>query len=248
MVSTAARIRQAGVLVDPRGCPRDSDGDAIADGLDRCSETPRGATVDALGCPGDEDGDGVLDGLDRCPRTAAGARVNQTGCAPGQSPNAPTPTEAPTPTGAPPPPAAAAAVPPAITRDDAPPPAAAPAKPSGKLTAGILPNVGFESGTARLSSSSYVALDSLVQILVADPGQRIEILAHTDNSGTAAANLHLTSLQADAVRNYLVTKGVPFQQVVARGMGSTVPLTPDTTPRGRAANRRVEVRPVTAGP
>ena len=87
-----------------------------------------------------------------------------------------------------------------------------------------------------------------MQILVADPGQRIEILAHTDNSGTAAANLHLTSLQADAVRNYLVTKGVPFQQVVARGMGSTVPLTPDTTPRGRAANRRVEVRPVTAGP
>ena len=59
----------AGVLVDPRGCPKDSDGDKIPDGLDRCSETPRGATVDALGCPGDEDGDGVLDGLDRCPRT-----------------------------------------------------------------------------------------------------------------------------------------------------------------------------------
>ncbi len=245
---------QAGVLVDPRGCPRDSDGDAIADGLDRCSDTPRGATVDALGCPGDEDGDGVLDGLDRCPRTSAGARVNTTGCAPGQSPNAPTaaPTQAPPPAPVQPPqgqpvqgkpPAAAAAVPPAITRDTA----AKPAKPAGKIAAGVLPGVGFETGTARLSSSSYVALDSLVQILLADPTQRVEIQAHTDNSGTAAASLHLTSLQADAVRNYVVTKGVPFQQVVARGMGSTVPLTPDTTPRGRAANRRVEVRPIAAG-
>ena len=79
----------AGVLVDPRGCPKDSDGDGIPDGLDRCSETPRGATVDALGCPGDEDGDGVLDGLDRCPRTPAGAAVNASGCAPGQAPGRP---------------------------------------------------------------------------------------------------------------------------------------------------------------
>jgi outer membrane protein OmpA-like peptidoglycan-associated protein len=241
---------QAGVLVDPRGCPRDSDGDAIADGLDRCSDTPRGATVDALGCPGDEDGDGVLDGLDRCPRTPAGARVSTTGCTAGQSPSPPAaaPTQAPPPAQGQPapakPPAAAAAVPPAVTRDTA----AKPAQPAGKIAAGILPGVGFETGTARLSSSSYVALDSLVQILLADPSQRIEILAHSDNSGTAAASLHLTSLQADAVRNYIVTKGVPFQQVVARGMGSTVPLTPDTTPRGRAANRRVEVRPIAGGP
>src|SRR4029079_17568419 len=74
------------VLVDPAGCPKDSDGDAIPDGLDRCSDTPRGATVDALGCPGDEDGDGVLDGLDRCPRTPVGTAVNSSGCAQSQTP------------------------------------------------------------------------------------------------------------------------------------------------------------------
>ena len=78
-----AGLTPAGVLVDPAGCAKDSDGDAIPDGLDRCSETPRGATVDALGCPGDEDGDGVLDGLDRCPRTTPGATVNPSGCAAG---------------------------------------------------------------------------------------------------------------------------------------------------------------------
>jgi OOP family OmpA-OmpF porin len=74
------------------------------------------------------------------------------------------------------------------------------------------------------------------------------VAAHTDNAGTAAENLHLTNLQAEAVRNYLVTKGVPFQQVIPRGYGATVPRTTDTTPRGRAANRRVEIRPVDAGP
>jgi outer membrane protein OmpA-like peptidoglycan-associated protein len=52
----------------------------------------------------------------------------------------------------------------------------------------------------------------------------------------------------EAVRTYLVTKGVRYQQIVTQGYGATVPLTPDNTPRGRAANRRVEIRPVTAGP
>jgi outer membrane protein OmpA-like peptidoglycan-associated protein len=93
-----------------------------------------------------------------------------------------------------------------------------------------------------------VALDSIVRILLASPSLRIEVGAHTDNSAPAAENLHLTNLQAEAVRNYLVTKGVPFQQVVPRGYGATVPLTPDTTPRGRAANRRVEIRQAQTGP
>jgi outer membrane protein OmpA-like peptidoglycan-associated protein len=103
-------------------------------------------------------------------------------------------------------------------------------------------------GTARLAGGSYVALDSVVAFLLANPSLRVEVGAHTDNSGSAAENLHLTNLQAEAVRNYLVTKGVPFQQVVPRGYGATVPLTGDTTPRGRAANRRVEIRRAQTGP
>jgi outer membrane protein OmpA-like peptidoglycan-associated protein len=112
----------------------------------------------------------------------------------------------------------------------------------------VLEGVSFTPGTARLSAGSYVALDSVVQFLLAHPNVRVEIGAHTDNAGTPTENLHLTNLQAEAVRNYLVTKGVPFQQVVPRGYGATVPLTGDTTPRGRAANRRVEIRPAQAGP
>jgi outer membrane protein OmpA-like peptidoglycan-associated protein len=224
----------AGVLVDASGCPRDSDGDGIADGLDRCSATPKGATVDALGCPGDEDADGVLDGLDRCPRTPIGATVNSSGCVAGQQGRQPTrPTV---------PPDSAAAPPPNPT----PAPQAA-ALPSAAAPL-VLEGVSFETGSARLQPGSYVELDSVAKVLLAHPTLKVEIGGHTDNAGTPADNQHLSTLRAEAVRNYLVAKGVPFQQMVARGYGSTMPRTPDTTPQGRAANRRVEIKPLPPGP
>jgi outer membrane protein OmpA-like peptidoglycan-associated protein len=218
----------AGVLVDAGGCPRDSDGDGIADGLDRCSATPKGATVDALGCPGDEDADGVLDGLDRCPRTPIGATVNTRGCVSGQQPRQP---------------ANAAPSAPDTT-------AARPAPLPGALAGAapmVLQGVTFETGSARLQPGSYVELDSVAKVLQANPSLRVEIGGHTDNAGTPADNQHISTLRAEAVRNYLVAKGVPFQQMVARGYGSTVPRTPDTTPQGRAANRRVEIKPLPPG-
>jgi outer membrane protein OmpA-like peptidoglycan-associated protein len=254
----------AGVLVDPRGCPKDSDGDQIPDGLDRCSETPRGATVDALGCPGDEDGDGVLDGLDRCTRTPTGTPVTPNGCPQGQAPTRPAPSGAPPAAQPPanqPPPVSPSAGQPAAPRPNAgqqPPPKTQPdtlarplrrpgvTVPSTGLKAGVIPGVAFAPGTARLQPSSYQPLDSIADQLRANPKLRIEIGAHTDNSGTAGENLRITALQAEAVRDYLVVKGVDYKQVDARGYGSSVPLTPDTTPSGRAANRRVELR--LAGP
>jgi len=222
----------AGVLVDSSGCPRDSDGDSIADGLDRCSDTPKGATVDALGCPGDEDGDGVLDGLDRCPRTLAGASVNAAGCAAGQQGRQPP-------------------APRADTSAARPPQPRPQSQPSGQAMVGgqpmVLEGVTFGTGSARLQASAYVVLDSIAKVLAANPSLRVEIGGHTDEGGTPADNMHLSNLRAEAVRNYLVAKGVPFQQMVARGYGSSMPRTPDTTPRGRAANRRVEIRPIAAG-
>ncbi len=259
----------AGVLVTPNGCPKDSDGDGVADGLDRCSDTPRGATVDALGCPGDEDGDGVLDGLDRCPRTPTGATVLPNGCVAGQAPGQPAPAVMPAPAAAPLPDTAgrrprqtprpqprpqqptvqppAQAPPQNAPARNAPADRAAAAAP-GKIAAGVVPGVGFAPGTARLSAASYQALDSIATILMADPSVTVEVSAHTDISTAPAEAMRLTGLQADAVRDYLVLKGVPYQQVVSKGYGSTVPRTPDTTPAGKAANRRVEIRLVTPGP
>jgi outer membrane protein OmpA-like peptidoglycan-associated protein len=89
-----------------------------------------------------------------------------------------------------------------------------------------------------------VELDSIAKVLLSSPSNRVEISGHTDDAGTPADNMRISSLRAEAVRNYLVAKGVPFRQMVARGYGSTMPRTPDTTPRGRALNRRVEIRPL----
>ena len=216
-----------GVLVDAAGCPRDSDGDTIADGLDRCSDTPQGATVDALGCPGDEDADGVLDGLDRCPRTPVGANVNAAGCPAGQPGRQPA----------------------AAPTDTAPTPARTPepAPRQAALAPMVLENVTFGIGSARLQAGSYVELDSIAKVLMANPSLRVEIGGHTDATTAPADDMHLSTLRAEAVRNYLVARGVPFQQVVARGYGGTKPRTPDTTPRGRAANRRIELRPLAPG-
>jgi len=188
--------------------------------------------VDALGCPGDEDADGVLDGLDRCPRTPIGATVNSSGCVAGQQGRQPTR-------------AAPSDTTPAPPTNPAPTPQAAALAATAPL---VLEGVSFETGSARLQSGSYVELDSIAKVLLAHPTLKVEIAGHTDNAGTTADNQHLSTLRAEAVRNYLVAKGGPFQQMIARGYGATMPRTPDTTPQGRAANRRVEIRPLSPGP
>jgi OOP family OmpA-OmpF porin len=70
----------AGVAVDALGCPVDSDNDGVADYLDKCSGTPADVKVDAKGCPVDSDGDGVADYLDKCSDTPAGVKVAAAGC------------------------------------------------------------------------------------------------------------------------------------------------------------------------
>ena len=235
-----------GATVDALGCPGDEDGDGVLDGLDRCPRTTPGATVNPSGCAAGQ----------APARNAPTGQPAPTGQAnppaqanPSGAPVAPVPPpggiRSPQPVPRPAvkdsvslkPGAAAAAVPGA---------AAAAGKPrASMIVAGVIPGVVFDEGSARLRPESYVPLDSIADILQADTTIRVEIGAHTDNSTPTADAQRLTNLQADAVRTYLVTKGVKFQQVVPQGYGSTVPITPDTSPRGRAANRRVEIRPVT---
>lgn len=204
--------------VDETGCQRDNDKDGVPDGLDRCAETPEGATVDQLGCPGDEDADGVLDGLDRCPRTPSGVTVNAFGCPPGETGQVPEEPAEPA----------------------APNPASAEPAPDGPI---VLQNVTFALGSARLEPGSRATLDSVAAAILANPSLRWEVAGHTDDTGNAAANLHLSTLRAEAVRSYLISRGVPFQWLSARGYGSSQPRARGTSPTARAANRRVELRP-----
>lgn len=108
----------------------------------------------------------------------------------------------------------------------------------------IFRNILFDFGKADVKAESYPVLDQVVEYLMANPGIRMEIQGHTDSRGTAEFNLKLSEKRADAVRAYLVGKGVPAEQLDTRGLGLTKPVAPNDTDENRARNRRVEFRPI----
>lgn len=251
-----------GAKVDAAGCPIDSDGDGVPDGIDRCPDTPQGATVDALGCPSDSDGDGVLDGIDKCPNTPPGTPVDATGCPIGQAgaaqkqppPAAPPPApkrEAPRPA-APPQPQPAAPPQPAPPKPAAPtppPPAAEVTKRAvSRPHVFVLRDNAFAAGSARLRPSAQPTLDSVAAALAADPALRVEIGAYTAPSRSEVDTRGFATLRVEAIRSFLIAKGVRPLRLVPKVYGASQPLTADTSPTGRAVNRRIEITPLPAGP
>jgi outer membrane protein OmpA-like peptidoglycan-associated protein len=219
----------AGARVDSKGCPTDADADAVPDGLDQCPNTPGGATVDGSGCPTDGDKDGVLDGIDKCPGTPAGTEVDSAGCQRSKDTDGDGVDDSKDKC-----PGTAAG-----TRVDA---AGCPILFTEARTPVVLRGVTFASGKSALNPDSYTVLDIVAASLVANPDIRIEIAGHTDNTGSPAVNTRLSQARADAVRAYLASKGVGPDRMMAKGYGPTVPVATNTTPAGRAQNRRVELR------
>jgi len=221
----------AGVPVDRRGCPLDSDGDAVANGIDRCPNTPTGAQVDRAGCPIDTDRDGVFDGIDQCAATPAGSAVDPRGC----------PSDA-----------DADGVAdqldrcPGTARGVAVDAAGCPAR---DTAAALLPmrgpvvlrGVNFETGSSALTPGSFGSLDGVAAALQAHPDIRVEIAGYTDDAGAPGTNLRLSQLRAEAVRAYLVSRGVGAGRLTARGYGSANPVASNSSAAGRAQNRRVEL-------
>ncbi len=105
-----------------------------------------------------------------------------------------------------------------------------------------LDNVHFDVDKATLRSDSYEQLTDLFEYLQRHPGIKIEIAGHTDNTGAAAHNLKLSQDRANAIRNYLLKKGIKATQVTAKGYGATDPVADNATEEGRQLNRRTEVR------
>ncbi len=106
----------------------------------------------------------------------------------------------------------------------------------------VLEDCNFETGKATLEPVSYKVLDELVAYLVRKSDERIEIGGHTDNVGTKAANLTLSTDRATSVMNYLISKGIDPARLEAKGYGMTVPVEDNRTEEGRAQNRRTEVK------
>ena len=106
-----------------------------------------------------------------------------------------------------------------------------------------LDHVHFDFGKATLRPESFHELDELVDFMQNKEAIKIEIAGHTDNVGADAENLVLSQQRADAIRNYLIKKGVGAQRIIAKGYGATQPIADNNNDKGRQANRRTEVHP-----
>lgn len=104
-----------------------------------------------------------------------------------------------------------------------------------------LNNIFFRTGSAELLPASYAELDRLAGV-VKHVEEHVEILGHTDNTGTDEGNMRLSRERAEAVRRYLIDHGCSAQKITATGYGSTKPVADNNTAEGRALNRRVEFR------
>jgi OmpA-OmpF porin, OOP family len=122
-----------------------------------------------------------------------------------------------------------------------PPPPVAPVKSEIKL-----PRVHFETDSAKLLPDSTESLDSAVGILKKNPELVIEVVGHTDSSGSQQHNLGLSQRRAESVLQYLKEHGVT-NKMTARGYGENEPIADNKTAEGRAANRRVGLH-IVGGP
>jgi len=105
-----------------------------------------------------------------------------------------------------------------------------------------LNNLIFEQGKSIISSQSYAELDEVVLMLKNYPAMVIQLEGHTDSRGTPAKLMQLSEDRVNAVKNYLVSKGVNKKQVKTKAFGGTQPVSRENTEEAHQMNRRVELR------
>jgi outer membrane protein OmpA-like peptidoglycan-associated protein len=123
-----------------------------------------------------------------------------------------------------------------------PPPAAAPAPAPVKKKL-VLRAVHFDFNKATLRRDAIPVLDEAVNLLKQEPqGVGVICIGHTDSIGSDAYNLKLSTRRAEAVKDYLVSKGISARRIRVEGRGEAEPVASNATAEGRAQNRRVELR------
>jgi outer membrane protein OmpA-like peptidoglycan-associated protein len=163
----------------------------------------------------DRDGDGIPDDVDQCPDLAEDfdGYQDSDGCPEGGPPK----VEAPAP-------AAPAPVTP-------PPPPPIPA----------FAYINFKFGTAEISGADPIpVLEDVARIMKERPEIKVRITGHTDNVGADQANMALSMRRAEAVKSYLVGRGVSADRLLTDGKGESMPIDTNDTDLGRARNRRIE--------
>jgi outer membrane protein OmpA-like peptidoglycan-associated protein len=211
-------------LVKYHGCPvPDTDNDGINDENDKCPNAE--GLVKYKGCPiPDSDKDGINDEADKCPNDKGLTRYE--GCPIPDSDKDGINDE----------------------EDRCP------------NTPGIMGNHGcadlqpllneissqlkFESGKVNLSKKIYASVDTLVVLMQNNGSINLVISGHTDNTGSLKMNEKLSLQRAMVVSNYLIKKGVDQKRMTQKGFADTMPISNNKTMKGRAQNRRVDIKVV----
>ena len=105
-----------------------------------------------------------------------------------------------------------------------------------------LDNLIFQLGKAKIEPASYEELDQVVKMLQTYPKMVIQLEGHTDTKGDPKQNMRLSQERVDAVKDYLITKGVNKTKVKTKAFGGTQPLSRADTEEAHKMNRRVQVR------
>jgi outer membrane protein OmpA-like peptidoglycan-associated protein len=104
----------------------------------------------------------------------------------------------------------------------------------------VLEGVVFAVGSSTVGASSDSILTRALKTFLENPTMEVEIRGYTDNTGDAKKNAKLSQTRADAIKTWLMMRGVPANKISSKGYGSANPIAPNTTADGRAQNRRIE--------
>jgi outer membrane protein OmpA-like peptidoglycan-associated protein len=218
---------------DADGCPDpDNDEDGIPDKTDKCPNDPedKDGFQDADGCPDpDNDGDGIPDKTDQCPNDPEDKDgfEDADGC-----PDPDNDKDG------------------FLDKDDKCPndPGIAPDGCPRKYNLVVVTEkkieikqtIYFDFNKSTIKPVSFPLLNEVAQALADNPKIKVEIGGHTDSVGDDNFNLKLSQSRADAVRLYLVKRGIDYARMTTKGYGETVPIADNRTADGRSQNRRVE--------
>ena len=202
---------------------KDTDGDGIYDKDDACPEVA--GLKQFKGCP-DTDGDGIIDGSDKCPQVVGPA-------ANGGCPWPDTDGDG------------------VLDKDDKCIDVKGTVANNGcpeiteeqvsQLNA-YAKTILFNSGKATFKQETFAVLQSITAILKQYPSSKFSIEGHTDSDGKDAANQKLSEDRAGAVKNYLIENGIDASRLSSAGFGESKPIDSNKTAKGKANNRRVEVK------
>lgn len=124
----------------------------------------------------------------------------------------------------------------------APAPVAAPA-PAPAPVMPDLKGANFDFDQAYIRQEDFANLDHDVSTLKQWGDVKVEVAGHTDSIGSDEYNMGLSVRRADAVRSYLIDKGIAADRLIVKGYGESQPVADNSTDAGRAQNRRVELIP-----